>query len=435
MISFNKKIQKRFAKFFLSGSILVSLIFLSFSVSACGCGLMISQSDSGWTYGDDSVEQSFINFENGTEKLIIGLNLKKRSKDAVLVIPIPADPRAIKADVLSEIPRFSGYNISERARENLSDIRDALLSTQIYPIIPIFLKNFIMGSGVGGAADDAMLTNVLGVPTSKGQDIVVYQHLEKEGMVAEVLSAATSDALYEYLTRKGLKVEKDSIPIFRDYIKKEFSFVVSWIGASAAAQSAKGLQMNFPAREIYYPLKPGSVYSGQGMDKVITVAGYVSPKLYPDIESATKVDYFFSDAKPSFKNFYTADKKFGYTRIVVKAAPKKLTQDLYISNKEPLKITSAQLINLHPFVLGLILLIIISFFSTFLAARIILFRSPQTTINVIGLSIVNCFTLIGTIIGSRVFLKEKRFKFIASFSLIFVVFALVVPFIISLLYK
>ena len=50
--------------------------------------------------------------------------------------------------------------------------------------------------------------------------------------------------------------------------------------------------MNFPAREIYYPLKPGSVYSGQGMDKVITVAGYVSPKLYPDIESATKVDYF-----------------------------------------------------------------------------------------------------------------------------------------------
>ena len=75
---------------------------------------------------------------------------------------------------------------------------------------------------MGGAADDAMLTNVLGVPTSKGQDIVVYQHLEKEGMVAEVLSAATSDALYEYLTRKGLKVEKDSIPIFRDYIKKNF---------------------------------------------------------------------------------------------------------------------------------------------------------------------------------------------------------------------
>ena len=432
--NFLKNRNKRFAGFLLINLILISVLFWSFPASACGCGLMISQSDDGWSYGDDSAEQSFINFENGTEKLIITLNLKKRSKDAVLVIPIPANPKLIKADVLSDVPKFSGYNVSKKAHENLSSIRDALLSTQIYPIVPILLKSSISTSYVGGAnSSDGALLNA---PT-KGinQDIVVYQHLEKEGMVAEVLSAATSDALYDYLKQKGLKVEKDSIPIFRDYINKEFSFVVSWISPSASADSAKGLQMNFPAKKIFYPLKPGSAYPGDGMEKIINVVGFVSPKLYPDIKNATKADYFYSEIPSSFKDFSSSGKKFGFTRIIVKAAPKKLTQDLYISNNAPLKITNAQLINFHPFIYGLILLIVFSFISTYLALRFSFIRTTRVSINMAKLGVFSCFTLIGAIIGSFVFLKEKRFKFIVSFSLIFVAITLIILFLISLLYK
>ena len=226
--NFSKNLSTQFNKSSLIISVLMLSLLLVLPVSACGCGVLITSSDNGaWTYGNDSLEQSFINFENGTEKLIISLDLKNTSRDAVLVIPIPADPASVKADILSETPRFYGYDVSKRAQENLSHIRDSLLATQIYPIVPIILNSFLFNQKF---MSEGMSTQSLdGVSKGIQQDIIVYQHLEKNGMVAEVLSAVNSDALYQYLTQKGLKVEKDSILIFRDYINKSFSFVVSWI--------------------------------------------------------------------------------------------------------------------------------------------------------------------------------------------------------------
>lgn len=433
MVNFSKNLSTQFTKSSLIISVLMLSLLWVLPLFACGCGILITSSDNGvWTYGNDSLEQSFINFENGTEKLIISLDIKNTSRDAVLVIPIPADPSSVKADILSETPKFYGYDVSERAQENLSHIRDSLLATQIYPIIPIVLNSLLSQSfGVIGGIS----TNSLdGIPKSIQQDVIVYQHLEKNGMVAEVLSAANSDALYQYLIQKGLKVEKDSIPIFRDYINKDFSFVVSWINPSTVNISARGLLMTFPTDKIFYPLKPGSAYSGHGMEKTINVVGYVSPKLYSDIKDSTKVDYFYSTSGSVLKDFFSSDNGFGFTRIVVNAEPNKLTQDLYISENAPLKILNAQLINLHPFIYSLILLIIISFVSTYLVIRWLL-SSALVKPSFIGLGIANCLTLVGTIIGSRIFLKEKRFKFVVLFSLTFVALTLVSWFLLSVLYR
>lgn len=434
MVNFSKNLSTQFTKFSLIISVLMLSLLWVLPIFACGCGVLITSSGSdAWTYGDDSLEQSFINFENGTEKLIISLDIKKTSRDAVLVIPIPADPGSVKADILSETPRFDGYDVSKRAQENLSHIRDSLLATQIYPIIPIILNSFLNQSvGTSKGIATPMLSNSM--IEGMQPDIVVYQHLEKNGMVAEVLSAANSDALYRYLAQKGLKVEKDSIPIFRDYINKKFSFVVSWINPSTIDTTARGVLMTFPADKIFYPLKPGSAYSGRGMEKTINVVGYVSPKLYSDIKDSTKVDYFYSASGSVLKDFFSSDKGFGFTRIVVNAEPNKLTQDLYISENAPLKILNAQLINLHPFIYGLILLIIISFVSTYLVIWLLL-SSALVKPNFIGLGITNCLTLVGTIIGSRIFLKEKRFKFVVLSSLTFVVLTLVSWFLLSVLYR
>lgn len=431
MVIFSKNLSTQFTKSSLIISVLILSLLWVLPLLACGCGILITSSDNdAWTYGDDSLEQSFINFENGTEKLIISLDIKNTSRDAVLVIPIPADPGSVKADILSETPKFYGYDVSGRARENLSHIRDSLLATQIYPIIPIVLDSLNQSFGVARVSIASPDDVYKGIQ----QDIVVYQHMEKNGMVAEVLSAANSDALYQYLTQKGLKTEKDSIPIFRDYINKGFSFVVSWISPSIVDISARGLLMTFPADKIFYPLKPGSAYSGRGMEKTINVVGYVSPKLYYDIKDSTKVDYFYSTDGSVLKDFFSSDKGFGFTRIVVNAKPNKLTQDLYISENAPLKILNAQLINLHPFIYGLISLIIISFVSTYLVIRLLL-SSAQVKPNFIGLGIANCLTLVGTIIGSRIFLKEKRLKFVILFSLAFVVLTIVSWFLLSALYR
>lgn len=428
-----KKWNPRIRASTLLGLLLFSALFGAIPASACGCGLLVVSSDNGWSYGDDSVEQSFINFENGTEKLIISLNIKNRSHDAVLIIPIPAAPNSVKADVLSETPKFYGYNVSDRARKNLSIIRDVLLYTQLYPIVPLVLSSTSRNEIASSESNNLTLGGALDAAIDQG--VTVYQHLEKEGMIAEVLSASNSDSLYGYLTQKGLKVEKDSIPIFRDYIHKDFSFVVSWISPSTSDVSAKGLLMTFPTEKIYYPLKPGSVYSGRGMQKTVTVVGYVSPTLYSsDIKNSTKVDYFYSSDDLSFKDFFSSDGGFGFTRIILNAEPQKYSQDLYISESAPIKILNAHLINLHPFVYGLILLIIISFVATYLSSRLILSSQLQTPTGIIGLGILNCFTILGSIVGSRIFLQEKRSKFVITFSLIFVAIVMLIWFLSSLLY-
>jgi deoxyxylulose-5-phosphate synthase len=40
-------------------------------------------------------------------------------------------------------------------------------------------------------------------------DVIVHEHLEKEGITTEIITARAAQALYQYLQNKNLKVEKD----------------------------------------------------------------------------------------------------------------------------------------------------------------------------------------------------------------------------------
>jgi hypothetical protein len=419
------KIDKTsFSKLVVSFALILSL-FQPLAVLACGISL-ISLGDS-WVYGNDSAEQSFINFENGVEKLLISRSFENGSSSAVWVIPVPASPNSIEVDVLSEIPQFEGYNVEDRALENLADIRDSILSTQVYPAI------FAMALNNNAQESPGYSRTIPGASGGINQ-VVVYQHLEKEGMVAEVLSAASSDSLYDYLIEKGLKVEKNSIAVLEDYIGKDFSFVASWISPSAAGTSTRGLMMTFPSESIFYPLKPGSVYEGGGLPETVTVVGHVSPQLYEDIKETTAVNYFYSEAGLSVENFFTSEKSFGFTKIAVNAEPKKLTQDLAISQSAPLSILNAQLINLYTSAYGFGLFLIISWISTYLAGHLILALGANRP-KLFRLGVANNLTIVGTIIGSRILLKEHRVKFVVSFSTIFVVVTWIVWFLLSSLYR
>lgn len=426
-------ILKRFKKS-LTVIVAISALLWSLPLFACGCGLVLIASDrSGWAYGEDSSEQSFIHFEKGIEKLIIELDIKNRDTSAVLVIPVPSAPDVVKADVLLEFPRVGGYNVTERARETITDIRDVLLATQLYPLLRFYIPNPQMSKSIGLTAPGA-------IPGSLGavSGITVFQHLEKAGMITEVLSASTPDALYEYLTQKGLNVEKNSIPVFRDYISKDFSFVVSWINPKENNASARGVFMTFPAKKIFYPLKPGSAYAGSGLDKTVTIVGHVSPDIYSDIKSTTEVKYFYSEENTndnsSLEGVFSSKTGFGFTKVIINSAPSQLTQDLYISNYAPLKILNAQAINLHPFLYGLVMMVLFSLLITFIISHFIL-SLPLTLVQVLKLSVFNWFTLIGTIVGSRRMLTEKRFKFVLLFSLSFVALVVCFWFVISYLYE
>ena len=371
--------------------------------------------EKGWEYGSDTPENALISYQDGIETLLINLDIQTRDTGAVLVTPIPAQPQSVEADIQTETPVFTGFDIEERAKERITDIRTGLLSTQLYPLAGILLYSLF--SLTFGEIGSVSSPDTLAIDSQ----ITVYQHTEKEGMIAEVLSAATPEALYDYLKNKGLRVEKNSIPIFHDYIRDDFSFVAAWIDPAKEYGTARALTMRFPNEQIYYPLKPNSAYEGEGRDKTISVLGYVSPNIYEEIADSTIVTYNYSEEPLEFAGFQTGGKGFGFTNIRISADPQRMKEDIMMSDRAPLRIMNAHALSLHSGIYFLILLVIVSLIATHVGLRSTEVRikkgaEPQLLLT----TLFNCFTLIGTLLSLRTLQVGSKVRYVTLTSLSFV---------------
>ncbi len=179
-----------------------------------------------WDYSKESNQQAFINYKDGIQKMIISIGIDGQNNNrAVWLFPIPVEPQKITIDVFKDLPGLYGEEISAKVKSYLNIINQGLQASQIYTI-PVLLKmlsnNMTTGfteGALGGAEYER----------STESDVSVYEHLEKEGVISEIITAKTADGIYDYLKNKGLKIEKGSIPILNNYIGKNYSFVISWI--------------------------------------------------------------------------------------------------------------------------------------------------------------------------------------------------------------
>lgn len=179
-----------------------------------------------WDYLDQDSQQAYINHKNGIEKIILGIDLEKTDKDAVWIFPVSSSPERVVVDVLTEIPKLEGYKIKKEAKIKLRDIKDFLYSTQIYPLF--FSGLIIKGSPLSSLDFKEAPLEPLEVEGIE-PDIIVHEHLEKEGMIVEVITAKSPEVLYKYLQDKNLIIEKGSIPVLDYYIGKDYTFIVSWM--------------------------------------------------------------------------------------------------------------------------------------------------------------------------------------------------------------
>ncbi len=180
-----------------------------------------------WDYSNESNQQAFINYDNGLQKMIISVGFEgENSNGVVWLFPVPSNPNKVAIDVVKSLPQLSGEEISKKAKSNLDDTTKFLQMTQVYTI------PFVSFFGTLGTTGKGLDTS-LGAPQGWGrnieQDVIVYEHLEKEGITSEIITAKTANGLYDYLKSKGLKIESGSIPVLDNYIGKEYSFVASWI--------------------------------------------------------------------------------------------------------------------------------------------------------------------------------------------------------------
>ena len=181
-----------------------------------------------WDYSNESHQQAFINYDNGLQKMIISVGLEEENSNGIVwLFPVPSEPNKVVIDVVKSLPPLTGEEISKKAKSNLDDIKKSLQMTQLYTIpLLLFLDNLVMEE-----ITELYDNFGLGAPKVWGgsieRDVVVYEHLEKEGIISEIITAKTANGLYDYLKSKGLKVESGSIPVLDNYIGKEFSFIAS----------------------------------------------------------------------------------------------------------------------------------------------------------------------------------------------------------------
>jgi hypothetical protein len=259
--------------------IFIVLLFSPLFIFADG-GTIRRLPEGAWDWVDQNSQEAFINYQNGIEKLIIGVDLQKEFSEAFWIIPVPGKPEDIKIDVVSSLPRFYGWEVTKKTEWALREPTSFLIYPTVFPgTVLVSLSGARAGAGKG----------------IEGGDVAVITHIEKAGMIAEVLTAKTNQALYDYLSEKGLKIERGAISVFNQYIGKDYSFVVSWISSEKPEEltgGERGIYITFPTQKIYYPLIPTSAYGEKEIPITIRILGYVKPKIYSEIKPYLEAEYY-----------------------------------------------------------------------------------------------------------------------------------------------
>ena len=353
----------------------------------------------------ESSQQAYINHEDGLEKLIISIGLEETAEGAVWIFPVPADPSKVVIDILTTLPHWRGRNIAQKAKSELTEINRFLRDTQLYPLL---FEDFLWDrAGIESADSIGISPTVLTTTKRTEPEVVVHEHLEKEGITTEVLTAKTGQDLYRYLGNKNLEVEEGSIPVLDNYVGRDFTFVASWLGEKTfhpyeRKSQEKGIFITFPTKKIYYPLLPTSVYGSEVIPTSIRILGLVKPKIFRDIKPYTETSHFKLTTDPNSSIPHFTKKRFRrdafeYTVINLNAPSKMLTQDLWISSLPPVKPLIGLFIVNHP-VISAILLLILTSFITSIFISLIIFREARRKKGLIKFSLIglsNCLSIIG----------------------------------------
>jgi hypothetical protein len=232
------------------------------AVAADGCILK-----KGGGYVPERSQIAFIEWKDGQERLFVATKADNTAEPTVWIVPVPANPEHVKAEPMEKFPQVMGTNQLPRLHKRLEETQDWVLlrNLGLFPMGLIGTFKVSTFSTVGGS---------LPAGGSGRSDVQVHAHVEKHGMVTEVLTARTAEALNQYLHGKQLGVAAAQLTSLKEYIGQECALVCSW--RSQAHSTARAVRIDFPTPQIFYPLLPSRVYE-HPVPTSIFVRGWVRP--------------------------------------------------------------------------------------------------------------------------------------------------------------
>ncbi|MBT4365970.1 hypothetical protein HOD15_00950 [Candidatus Peregrinibacteria bacterium] len=347
--------MKKLTTIFLSLLLLIQTIIPAFAD-----GMIWEHNDKKdeWSLLPETRQIAYINHEDGIQKMLLSINVESLSEnETVWIFPVPAQPNETVIDIIDEFPNTNGSNLREEAKEKLVYMFEGIRFSQLYyiPLFALVTEVFDIryyrsrAMGVSYGVTEGM--QIYG----GSQELTVYEHIEKEGLITELITAQNSNALEDYFESKGLTIPEESNKIIDEYIGKDFSFVVSWkekeeiieevppspspkppspkpnpvpapttnsnvdqieilkelellttepnsseaeaalIGDSMRGNVRKeeglSVYVSFPTEKIFFPLKPTSLYGSTEIPVWIFVKGFAEPDTFESIKPYTDTEY------------------------------------------------------------------------------------------------------------------------------------------------
>jgi len=211
--------------------LLLALVFVAVAVYAtpayaCGCGIYVPRD------GDANVtqERGLVRWDGQREDIVMSLGVLGSSKEAAIILPIPArgDVRLADAKVFDELDELT----KPRVREEIE---------------------WVLNFGLGGntAAPEGVGAGAPPVTVLSRQNVGPFD-------VAN-LAATDSDALKTWLEENGFQLDPGVVALMQPYVEENWTFVAVRLRPDQASQELTGdlapLQIAFDTDKLVYPMR------------------------------------------------------------------------------------------------------------------------------------------------------------------------------------
>ncbi|MCR4335541.1 MAG: sulfite exporter TauE/SafE family protein [archaeon] len=427
-----------------SKALFVILFIFTFSNLVYADGMMyIEPYDSDmeilpWMPQPENAQFVAINYEDGIQNMIIGIDTGEiKGNKAVWIFPVPVNANDIEIDIMKGFPQLNG-RLTNTVKNDTVNAAFALNGiSQIYTLPFYFFATLLTNIGSMAEMQSAdsleMRKNITGLE--------IHEHIEAMGLATEVVSGNDIGIIYSYLKINGFEVPVTSKALLDEYTGQGYTFVVTWINDveeynEQAGKSEEdpyddyygrvnynnqskllGVQVSFPYKEIYFPLKPTSIYNEKEIPVAIYVMNHVTPTVFPEIEENTVTTYFvqnnYSPTQPliGFFNDQSKIDKLKYTKIKIDTQAKNFTADLWIANYSPPDIALADAIIENSLLFMIMLFALISCCSSLIAGTFVFRKDKPDLVKFFLFGLTNFLTLIGFfLIAEKIKIGEKFAK-------------------------
>ncbi len=299
-------------------------------------------------YVRETEQRAFIEWKDGTQRLFLATRTARHAGPSLWIVPIPADPKRVDAEPIDSFPKvWATKSIAAIATEALDNIRDFthLLDSGFWTA-PLIRKPRVTH------AFDSVQSELGASTGATDYGVEVYLHVEKLGMIVEVLTAQSPQALDQYLTARNVNTRAREITALESYLETSCALVCAWAARPGTPADARAVRIDFPTERVFYPLKPTSVYKS-AVPTVIYVRGLFKPSSSFDLPDLSVRYLRGKIPKSDLGNSLVGDGgsedasnhlRLLLTRVELNGPTSEWKQDLYLDHGAPAAINVARIV-------------------------------------------------------------------------------------------